>query len=131
MTFTPPPAWMDDTPCKGKTSTMYAQTTKGDGTNAARNICATCPHTGIDGPCLAFAIDNMLPGGVWGGYGPRTRSRITRGLPPVAGKVTVAVCGTLGGYRRHIDRKEPTCDRCRQAWAEYKRDRRATLRRAA
>ena len=128
MTFTPPPAWMDDAPCKGKTALMYAGTTKGDGTNAAKAICATCPHTDA---CLNFALDNDLPGGVFGGHGPRTRSRLARGLPAKAGHVTVAQCGSLGGYRRHIERREVTCSACRTAWNDYKRMRRALAGRAA
>ena len=124
MNGDPIPGWHDSAACKGQTDVMFAHTDRGDGTDRARRLCGTCPHVA---PCLQFALDEHLVGGVYGGHGPLTRSRIARGLPPKAEKVTVAACGTFGGYRRHIQRAEPTCDPCRLAWNDYKRHRRAIL----
>lgn len=31
-------------------------------------------------------------------------------------------CGTAGGYGRHVYRKEPICDPCREAWRTYQRE---------
>jgi hypothetical protein len=38
--------------------------------------------------------------------------------------VTDTSCGTHAGYVRHKRRKEPTCERCKAANAEYMRNRR-------
>lgn len=48
-------------------------------------------------------------------------------IPPgvKAKPAPVAVCGTRSGYHRHVARREPTCDACRDANAADRRERKA------
>src|SRR5690348_14555019 len=54
----------------------------------AKAICADCPLTGIDGPCLK---ENHEAGGVVAGMTKQERGAIGRAQP----------CGTESSYRRH------------------------------
>jgi hypothetical protein len=75
--------------------------------------------------CLAWALAHT-EAGVWGGRSERQRKAMRvyqAGLPPQ--------CGSTGGYRQHLKRKETPCEPCRQANAEYCRNYRRTRRGAA
>lgn len=112
------PAWWDEPhPCDGQLDVMFAPGARKDGTAAARAICATCPH--IE-PCRTWARDHGEPFGVWGGEGPRTRFAATK-CTTLPRRKAVAECGTVSGHHRHIDRDEPICEPCRQAWRDYMR----------
>ncbi len=50
------------------------------------------------------------------------RDRI-RGGPP---RDPTWIHGTVAGARRHQRRQQPLCEPCREAWAEYYRNRKAT-----
>jgi WhiB family redox-sensing transcriptional regulator len=122
----PPPRWFDqgDVACKGHTATMYDGAFRSDGTDEAKAICHTCPH--IE-PCRTWARHNQELWGVWGGEGPRTRLAATQGIavPTPAPRRKQAICGTVGGYDRHIRLKEPRCQPCKDAWNASKRTLRA------
>jgi WhiB family transcriptional regulator, redox-sensing transcriptional regulator len=45
----------------------------------ARAICATCPFSGLEGPCLAHALASGSDFGLFGGYSPMERRAIVRG----------------------------------------------------
>lgn len=47
----------------------------GPGVEAAKRICATCP---VQVACLAYAMDNGIMEGVWGGTSQRERLRLRR-----------------------------------------------------
>jgi hypothetical protein len=98
---------------------------KGDGTQKAKDICKTCPHTV---KCLQFAVDHQMDFGVWGGVGPRTRRRMRRGTN--VPRRPVSICGTTGGYTAHTRRGEPRCRACQDAWNAYQRMQRAERRNA-
>jgi WhiB family redox-sensing transcriptional regulator len=125
------PAWFhaDDRACIGKTSVMYAPGAHKDGTAAARAICnSPCPYLT---QCRNHAHALAEPYGVWGGEGPRTRFANIRGHQLPAPKRRIAICGTTGGWRRHVDQGEPVCDDCKDAWNLYKRELRARHKAAA
>lgn len=41
----------------------------------AKQICAQCP---VAHECLAFAVKNQEKFGIWGGFTPRERNKVTR-----------------------------------------------------
>ena len=77
----------------------------------AKAICDQCP-TRIE--CRKWGKANGERHGVWGGAPARSADPEPR----------AAECGTLAGYKRHISAKEPTCDQCKAANAEYQREKR-------
>lgn len=60
-------------------------------------------------------------------YQSENRDEIPRVGQQRATKET-APCGTLAGYKRHINAKEPTCKECRKAKSEYNKEWRRGLR---
>ena len=78
----------------------------------AKAICATCPLTGIDGPCIKA---NRDAAGVIAGLTKQERGALTR----------LAKCGTTSAARRHRKRGEPMDTACRQAEAADVAKRRA------
>jgi WhiB family transcriptional regulator, redox-sensing transcriptional regulator len=47
----------------------------GEGVDDARRYCDRCP---VRVPCLAYALENQIQYGVWGGMSARARQRIAR-----------------------------------------------------
>ena len=123
MTPIPAPPWMDTAACKGQLNVMFANN-RGDGTAKAKNICAGCEHRDV---CLAFAVDNQIDHGVWGGVGPRTRRQMRSGVRHTPRRPE-AICGTTGGHRAHYKRGETPCQECKEADAIAKREWRAERR---
>ena len=82
-----PEVWMEQAPCRGRTEPFFEH----DGINfpraiaqqrltypEARRICATCPFTGLNGPCLQYAFDSHCEYGVFGGFDPTERRAIVK-----------------------------------------------------
>jgi Transcription factor WhiB len=82
-----PEVWMASAPCRGRTEPFFEH----DGIDfpraasqhrvtypEARRICSTCPFTGLDGPCLAYALESHADWGVWGGLDPVERRQLVR-----------------------------------------------------
>lgn len=44
-----------------------------DPASAARDVCAACP---VRGPCLAYAINEHIEHGIWGGRTPTERAQL-------------------------------------------------------
>lgn len=94
-----------------------------------RAICATCP---IVTPCLELALDISRhrhahkargPDGTWGGVLWRDGVVVKLDEP---GRNQVALCGTEGGYYRHLRTlRETPCDECRMAHRFQERLRKA------
>lgn len=72
--------WFDTAACKGETELFFLVSRHGrETTSAIRNvaaakaICATCPHTGVNGPCAKWRDsmpDEQRSHGVWAGQAP-------------------------------------------------------------
>lgn len=45
---------------------------------AAKAVCAGCPERA---PCLAYALEQAIPHGVWGGLDQQARARLTGKVP--------------------------------------------------
>ncbi|MCX5046683.1 WhiB family transcriptional regulator [Aldersonia sp. NBC_00410] len=50
---------------------------KGGSTREAKAICRLCP---VREACLAYALDNGVRHGIWGGLSERERRRLQRGV---------------------------------------------------
>lgn len=77
----------------------------------AKAICAGCPLTGADGPCLK---QNRNAPGIVAGLTMQQRGAAGRLKP----------CGTEAAYQRHRRAGEQPCFPCRQANAEHTRAKR-------
>lgn len=74
----------------------------GDSGAAAKALCGLCPERSA---CLAWALENCEPDGIWGGLGERQRRRLRRLSQP---------CGTFGAVQRHRRYGEPLCEACQR-----------------
>lgn len=127
------PTWMEQAECRGLTSLFF--TGRGESTNEAKDVCATCP---VRAQCEAFAIESGELFGVWGGKTERQlrhlrrrrftpRYRLDTAAPERDGngrwlsKAAPIQHGTPTGYGQHRYRNEPACDDCKAAWAHQRR----------
>lgn len=69
---TPYDDWPGVSACIGHPDIMF----DGFRTAAAKQLCATCPNSQGDNPCLQYALDHKLDYGVWGGVTETERRRI-------------------------------------------------------
>lgn len=110
-------AWRTRAACTTEpTSTFFERATQ----TYALTICAACP---VAAPCLAATLHaeatdarlNLY--GVAGGTTPSQRRRWFAAHPDLRPGLrrSHAVCGTDGGYYRHLRNGEPTCSECRAA----------------
>jgi len=44
----------------------------------AREVCASCPFTGLNGPCLEHALATHSTFGLWAGFSPLERAKLQR-----------------------------------------------------
>lgn len=94
---------------------------KGGSVREAKKVCFACD---VRVQCLEWALDNAEHFGVWGGLSDRERRKLRNAdEPPVpeptprkhTGGRPLAPCGTRAAYERHLRRKEPVDDACREA----------------
>jgi WhiB family redox-sensing transcriptional regulator len=64
-----PSPWRDRAACRGTDPDLFFPE-RGESADPARKICARCPARQ---PCLAYALDNGITHGVWGGLAERER----------------------------------------------------------
>ena len=90
----------------------------------ARAVCARCPFTGLDGPCLTAALKAEGTSGqdyrygIYAGTTPRQRWAMTRPAAPAPRPKPIAIAhGTPAGAERHKQLKEKVCDACKAAAA--------------
>jgi hypothetical protein len=69
-------SWRKDTVCS-KTKTIDWFSDEKDQVKMAKEACRKCP---VADKCLEFAVRNKERFGVWGGFTPRERNKITRHL---------------------------------------------------
>lgn len=46
---------------------------KGQSSREAKRVCAACD---VSAECLRYALEQGIPGGIWGGLGPRERAAL-------------------------------------------------------
>lgn len=66
-------AWMARAACRNSPVDMFPTDTAGF--TRARKVCERCPVTRA---CLAYALDNRIDHGTWGGTSERERRQILR-----------------------------------------------------
>lgn len=80
--------WMERAPCKNHDGDLWFVDDSADTRllvnhqrvtyPEARKICATCPFTGLDGPCLEYALASHADWGLWAGFSPQERRAIMK-----------------------------------------------------
>lgn len=83
---TKPKSWIDTAACKDKGDIMWPDPStlggvrKEPAVKKAKAVCATCPHAGVNGPCVGIwlTLDELeRQHGIWGGYAPGELARLT------------------------------------------------------
>ncbi|MET9725425.1 WhiB family transcriptional regulator [Streptomyces zaomyceticus] len=70
--------WIENAVCQAADAeNLFAQ---GSSQNEAKAICTTCS---VRTQCLAYALDNRIEYGIWGGTTERERRRLLRRKPAV------------------------------------------------
>jgi len=80
------PEWMESGSCASSDGdAWFADKGQGDLTRLAKRICAECPVKQL---CLAYAVEERITEGIWGGVSPRPRRRmwVTAGEVHMAGE---------------------------------------------
>lgn len=84
-----PRRWQDDARCKTADPDVFFPPPVGIGCyDAARVICASCP---VKAECLAFALENRIPDGMFGGLTPAER-----GVPSSRRRSRARTCHRCG-----------------------------------
>ena len=68
------PEWMSSGNCRGVDPNLFF-TTRGESTEDAKAVCATCPVTT---QCLQYALGNVEMFGIWGGLTEQERRPLRR-----------------------------------------------------
>ena len=119
MSTTPPDLdWVERGACRGMSpGTFYSDGVRG-GTQVDRRlitqVCGACP---VKVQCRDYALHHEIYG-FWADTSPDERRRERHALHikvEVPGEDDFAPCGTEGGYKRHLRRRESTCEDCRAA----------------
>ena len=87
-------SWERDARCRGHDPEVFFDA-RSRSERLAKSICASCP---VRAPCLALALEQRIPFGVWGGLSPRERAALARagrgagleGSPPPGHRALVA-----------------------------------------
>jgi WhiB family redox-sensing transcriptional regulator len=108
----PAASWMADAACRGLNSELFFLE-KGESTAEAKAVCGACP---VADACLAYALNNRIVFGIWGGKSEKTRKKLRRDLVPCLRGVTTVPHATQLSYRRGC-----RCDGCREANSQYVR----------
>jgi hypothetical protein len=117
--------WRLDGACRDKDPELwFPERSNSSEANAAKAICKQ--QCTVRDRCLEWAIEQGVEFGVWGGTTYADRRR--RGIKVKQGGIReLKGCGTSAAYDRHVKRKEPIDDDCREAH----RQRQAEIRRRA
>jgi hypothetical protein len=106
------PHWRLDGACRGQDPELwFPKYSNSDQARQAKDICNTCS---VKTQCLAWAIEQGVEFGVWGGT--TYAERRARGIKVKQGGVQeLKGCGTSAAYDRHVKKGEPIDDDCREA----------------
>ena len=126
MSFLERPDWQALAACRTADVNIDAFfPSRGERIDEAKRICATCP---VREECLEYALVNFITHGIWGGTSERERRSLRRQqrIDSGAGRrgPQPLGCGTRAGAGRHRQHGEPVCEECREAEAQYHRERR-------
>jgi len=106
--------WRDFAACKGETAELFYPDREDNwAIRMAKSICEGCP---VATDCLAVALENGEPDGIWGGYTPEEReivriaNRYPQRQPP-----EIFPHGTAAGYKRHARAGTRPCLGCTRA----------------
>lgn len=77
VTMAQPPEWVADALCAQVDPKIFFPE-KGESSKDAKRICARCD---VKAECLAYALDNAEPFGIWGGLSAIQRRILRRKLP--------------------------------------------------
>lgn len=80
LDFSRPPAWTEQALCAQVDAELFFPET-GLTSRTARSVCRRCD---VRTDCLAYAIDNGIREGVWGGMSERQRRPLVTALKEVA-----------------------------------------------
>jgi WhiB family redox-sensing transcriptional regulator len=91
-----PSSWRDRAACRGADPDLFFPE-RGESADPARQVCARCP---VRQPCLAYALDNGITHGVWGGLTERERRvlRAPRQRASRRDRDRVIVAAAAAGY---------------------------------
>jgi WhiB family transcriptional regulator, redox-sensing transcriptional regulator len=103
--------WMDDAACVGMDDRLFFDDQYNDYAEAAA-VCAACP---VRAACLAYALNNCIDHGFWGGTTGKERNRTRRQAGHFKPAANNRGHGTYWRYRHGKCR----CDACRRTWANY------------
>lgn len=122
--------WRDQAACKGYPTSIFFPTA-GESAVEAKKICDKCP---VAAECNTASMQGSygdIEHGVWAGQGyrPRRTERIrTEGYRRQGRRPEPIKHGEPGGYQAHLRQGVPLCDGCRDAYNQYRRERKAALR---
>ena len=71
-----PPRWSGTAACTGDAELFFPDDEDGDAAQVAKALCAGC---GVRERCLAYALANAMPAGIWGGLTTSQRDTLLRG----------------------------------------------------
>lgn len=111
-----PPAWTQAAACTDRWADLDWIDPTPAHARRCRAICADCP---VRRRCLAAALVNAEPWGIWGGLDPDERAVLARSLGLPAPAVL-----PLHGFRARYAKHGCRCRACRHAHALYEHQRR-------
>lgn len=108
-----PTAWMDRALCANTDPELFFPMDRG-GYQSKEHALRTCARCEVSASCLAFALENALDFGIYGGA--TAEQRKTMGRPrKERTSLALAGCGTAAGYRRHRRLGQEACPDCLRA----------------
>lgn len=115
MSSLPQLAWQQLAACLGADPDLWFPPPGGGRarTAQAKAICAGCP---VKAECLAYALEERIGYGIWGGLDLADRQKLTGGRRQFPKPIRH---GTNGGSRAHQRRGEDPCVECKRAHALY------------
>lgn len=69
--------WMDFGNCRGEDSSIFYPDRNMDSTEARKKFCSRCD---VQQECFMYAVENDEQDGIWGGYGLKSRRRISKAI---------------------------------------------------
>lgn len=114
------PDWRRDARCLGRDPEIW-HSDRGEVVEQAKAICRPCPARER---CLAEALTDRTPAGVWGGLTESERRPLLPAAKPAPGRVEAPTkqrgsCGSRSGYKLHRRHLEAACAPCLDANAKH------------